>query len=92
MRTAIRNATLLILLLVPAGHSVALPDCNYSRLHCGVSCRYQQDWGGACSGTAVNETSYCWSELVRSDYGSWWPSCHEEAYDACCDELNPWNP
>lgn len=90
MRTFIRSAALfLILLVAPARHSVALPDCNYSQLHCNWTCRYQQDWGGACSPASSSGASYCWQELAQNEGGSYWPSCHEGGYDACCDELSP---
>jgi hypothetical protein len=89
MRGFVRNAVLFTLLFLPAKHSVALPNCNYHQLHCGVTCRYQQGWGGSCSGPTASRESYCWQELLQSDYGSWWPSCHQGAYDVCCGEIAP---
>lgn len=89
MKRTLRSAVVLILLAAPASHLVARPNCNYTQLECRTSCRYQQGWGGACSGSAYSETSYCWRELVQSESGSWWPSCHDGGYDVCCDDLNP---
>ena len=89
MRRIIGRIVLLSLIALPAVRSAALPNCNYHQLRCGTTCQYQQDWGGACSGTASNQTSYCWWEMVQSDYGSWWASCHNGAYDVCCDEIAP---
>lgn len=89
MRTLVRRAVLLALIAIPAIRSAALPNCNYHQLRCGTSCRYQQGWGGACSGSADTPTSYCWWELRQSDYGSWWSSCQDGAYDVCCDEFAP---
>ena len=89
MRRIIGRAVLLAMIVIPAIPSAALPNCDYHQLRCGTKCQYQQDWGGACSGTADSQANYCWWELVQSDYGSWWASCHDGAYDVCCGEISP---
>lgn len=89
MRRLMRCAALFVVVGVASVPASALPNCNYHQLRCGSTCQYQAEWGGACSGTASSQRSYCWWELVQSDYGSWWASCQDGGYDVCCDEIAP---